>query len=190
MIVRLRWFYVKGAAFDVRRSLRNTHRWTPSRADKAKANKRRLLPVSGTVATGSAKMKSSITTRSVWRLVPLVIRTLETSGLAKETPRKENVSFTPPTAGAKKVPSEAFDAPKNCSEVVFARSTSENTEPKPRVRAGVDVPGMKKLTSMMLLPKAVKRRSALNGSNKPGKLGSIFPNCVGVEVGLLASALT
>jgi len=52
-------------------------------------------------------------------------------------------------AGAKKVPSKLFDASKNCNDVVFAESTSENIEQKPLVSAGVDVPATKKLTTAL-----------------------------------------
>ncbi len=69
--------------------------------------------------------------------------------------------------GAKKMPSEAFAPSKNCSDVVFERSTSLKTEPNPRESAGVVLPGRKKLTSITLLAIAVNSRCALNVSKVP-----------------------
>ena len=118
-------------------------------------------------------MKSSITTTSVKApfasfgpkaALPDVIRTRETTGALKETPKNENVS-EPTVEGTKNVPSEEFEASKNCKEVTLAKSTSEKTAPKPSASAGLEVPGMKKFTSITLLPNGVKRRCGLKNSN-------------------------
>src|SRR6476646_1233310 len=87
---------------------------------------------------------------------------------AKETPRKENVSLQEATLGAKKAASKLFAASKNWREVVVTRSTSEKTTPKPLTDAGMDVPGTKNVTSMMVLPIGVKSRSAEKGAKEFG----------------------
>ena len=117
-------------------------------------------------------MKSSIATRSAAKsippganaAVPLVMRTLVTTGSLNSTPRKDSVSFAPTTLGTDQVPRKAPPKPKKLRVVASAMSTSVKTAPNPLVNACVVVPGMKKLTSTMLLPSAVKRRCAENVS--------------------------
>lgn len=88
---------------------------------------------------------------------------MEMTGEAKEAPTNENVS-EPTKGAAKNVPKEVFVASKNWMEVVLGSSTSEKIDPNPRVSVGVVVPGIKKLTSVTVLPSAVNKRCALNGS--------------------------
>src|SRR5947208_1707544 len=100
--------------------------------------------------------------------LPEVMRTRPIRGLPlKDTPRNENVSL-PAKLPAKNVPREVFAPSKNCNEVVFARSTSLNTTPKPVTNAGVVEPGTKKVTSVTLLPNAVNSRCGENGAKRVG----------------------
>jgi hypothetical protein len=120
------------------------------------------VEASGTAETGSPYTKSSITTRSTPApslgpnaALPLVMSTRETMSLPKSTPKNDRLWLVLGTAGAKKVPSDTLFASKNVRLVVFGRVTFVNTEPKPRVSAGVVLPGTKKSTSSTLLPRAV-----------------------------------
>src|SRR5215203_454131 len=152
-------------------------------------------------------MKSSMTTRSGLPAgrpfvsttpapsakFPLEMRTRDTTLNWKSTLRNENV-WLPAVLGTAKPPNMppigTPDGPKNCIVVWSGRSTSLKTAPKPRTKAGVVVPGMKKVTSTAVDPIAVKRRWGLNGSNVPGYVGSMLPNSIAVLVGLTALALT
>ena len=85
-------------------------------------------------------MKSSIATTSTpfpsfgpSGALPSVILTRETIGSPNEAPRNDTPLFA---VGAKKVPSDKLLMSKNSKEVVFARSTSVKTAPKPLVSAG------------------------------------------------------
>src|SRR5215211_1289019 len=95
--------------------------------------------------------------------LPEVMRTPEIIGSGNKMPKNENVS-EPAVAGTKNVPSDLFALPKRVIDVVFAKSTSLNTAPKPWVKAGVSVPGIKKFTSKVLLPREVKSRCGLKVS--------------------------
>ena len=57
---------------------------------------------------------------------------------------------------------------KNCMVVDVDKSTSANTAPKAPTVAGVPpfVPGMKNVTSVMLLPMGVKTLTGLNVANR------------------------
>ena len=90
-------------------------------------------------------------------LFPVVIRTLPIASV-NVTPRNESPLLE---VGTKNVPREAFDRLKNSKLDVFARSTSVNTAPKPKMDAGVLVPGTKKLASITLVPNGLKSRGAL-----------------------------
>src|SRR5688572_20169082 len=142
-------------------------------------------------------MKSSITTTSTpggaslgpSAVLPLVIRTRATRSPAlKKTPRKQ----TPPLAEelSAKVPRLTPWASKYWIDVAEATSTSVNTAPKPDVVAGVVEPGTKKLTSVMLLPRAVKSRCGENVVNVEEYVALMLSNSIGVTVGLDESALT
>ena len=100
-------------------------------------------------------------------------------------PAKDSVSL-PVVFGAKTVPISALVRSKNWILVVFARSTSVNTAPKPVVNAGVVLPGMKKLTSTMLLPSAVNNRCGLKVAKRLGYVGLILPNSTGVPEAAVA----
>src|SRR4030095_16267432 len=106
------------------------------------------------------------------------MRTWAITESTNEIPKKENVS-DPAVAGTTNIPSEFKDLSNNGIEVVSAESTSLKMAPKPLVKAGVLVPGKKKLTSMTLLPSEVKRRCGLNGSNVWEYVGSILSNWMG-----------
>src|SRR4029453_5282679 len=103
------------------------------------------------------------------------MRTREMTGSGNKIPRNENVS-EPAVAGTKNVPSELFALPNRVIDVVFAKSTSLNTAPKPWVKAGLSDPGIKKFISKVLLPREVKRRCGLNVSNVAEYVGLILSN--------------
>src|SRR5688572_9646989 len=113
-------------------------------------------------------MKSSITTTSTavgassgpGAVLPLVIRTRPTIAAPKDTPRKQTQPLE--VEPMRNVPRLVPWASKYSIEVPEATSTSVNTAPKPLVVAGVVDPATKKLTSVMLLPSAVKSRCAEN----------------------------
>ena len=52
-------------------------------------------------------------------------------------------------------------------------------EPNADVTAGVAVPGMKKVTSVTLLPSGVNRRCGLNGAKVPGYVALMLPKSIG-----------
>lgn len=64
------------------------------------------------------------------------------------------------------------------------------TAPNPSTVAAVWVPGTKKMTSVIVLSKAVKSRSGLKVLKSRGKMGWMLPNRTGVFVGFELSALT
>src|SRR5262245_66584830 len=98
-------------------------------------------------------------------MFPLVILTRATCSPAlNDTPRNDKVSL-PTVAGTKNVPSEVLSAVKYWIDVVFARSTSVNTEPNPLTVAGMFVPGTKNDTSTISLPTAVNNRCGLKTAN-------------------------
>src|SRR3954454_7142009 len=118
-------------------------------------------------------MKSSMTTNSrlsplsvtpAPRMVlPLVMRTRLMTDVGNETPRNSNVWLLPPTAGTKNLPNDALAELKYSIDELLVRSTSEKIAPKPFVVVGVLKPGMKKLTSVIVEPRAVNNRWAVKG---------------------------
>ena len=109
-------------------------------------------------------MKSSRATTSVAppsfgpsAAFPVLMRTRPIESV-NVTPRNESPLLN---VGTKNVPSDTFARLKNSRLEVFARSTSVNTAPNPKMDAGVLVPGTKKSASITLLPSGLKSRGAL-----------------------------
>ncbi len=100
--------------------------------------------------------------------LPVVIRTRAIRSPALATPPTND---RPPSVtlslGANSVRIKLLLASKNSNFVVFGKSTSLKTAPKPATVAGVAplLPGIEKVASVMLLPSGVKIRWALKVPN-------------------------
>ncbi len=111
-------------------------------------------------------MKSSITTTSTALLslgpsavLPVIIRTCATRSSLKTSATNDRPLSD---GGTKTFAIDSSARLKYSTDVVAAKSTSVKTAPNPFVVAATSVPGLKKRTSVMLLPRDVKSRGVLN----------------------------